>query len=163
MIIFFWVGLKKDPNLLPSMLVNKSVPLFSAISLSNSDEVINSSELSGKITLLNIWASWCQACQIEHPILIDLAKANNIQLYGLDYKDERQSALSFLAKVGNPYQKNIFDPQGKIAMQLGVYGTPETFLIDKKGLVRYRYVGPITLEILENDLLQRIKNIEQEG
>ncbi|MBA2655077.1 MAG: DsbE family thiol:disulfide interchange protein [Gammaproteobacteria bacterium] len=161
-VLFFWKGLGKDPNLLPSLLVNKPVPNFSSPSLDDLHEVINSRQFKGKITILNVWASWCESCQIEHPLLIDLVQKNQIQLFGLNYKDQQENALSYLIKRGNPYHKIIYDPQGKLAMQFGVYGTPETFLIDKRGIVRYRYVGPLTVEILDNDLLPRIKKIQQE-
>jgi cytochrome c biogenesis protein CcmG/thiol:disulfide interchange protein DsbE len=152
--------LGKDPNLLPSSLLNQPVPSFSASSLKNRDENITTNDLKGKITLLNVWATWCGMCRIEHPILIDLARNYPIQVYGLNYKDQATAATKFLNEQGNPYQKIIFDPQGKIAMQFGVYGTPETYLIDSKGIIRYRYVGPMTLEIVEKDLLPRIKQME---
>jgi cytochrome c biogenesis protein CcmG/thiol:disulfide interchange protein DsbE len=114
------------------------------------------------VTLLNVWATWCAACQIEQSLLMDLAKNQEIQLLGLDYKDNRATAKQYLQKNGNPYQQVLFDGEGKYAMELGIYGTPETFLIDKHGIVRYRYVGPITLDVLEKDLLPRISAIQGE-
>lgn len=163
MIILFKIGLGKDPNLLPSILVDKALPPFSSASLLQANELVTNNSLKGKVTLLNVWATWCESCRIEHPLLIDLAKTHSIQLYGLNYKDEQHVALNYLNKMGNPYRNIIYDPEGKVAMQLGVYGTPESFLIDKKGIVRYRYVGPITLDVLEKDLLPRIKKIEREN
>lgn len=163
MIIVFRFGLSRDPNFLPSRLVNKTMPHFSSPSLEKNNEMIVSEQFKGKITLLNIWATWCNACQIEHPLLMDLAKDTEIQLYGLNYKDDRNNASQYLIKEGNPYQKIIYDPEGKLAIQFGVYATPESFLIDKKGLIRYRYVGPLTLELLENDLIPRIKQMKEEG
>ncbi len=159
---FLWRGLGKDPNLLPSKLINKKVPLFHAPSLEENFGVA-SQFFKGKVTLLNVWATWCFACQIEHPLLVDIAKKEGIQLYGLDYKDERQAAKKYLEEMGNPYRQVIYDPNGKYAMLFGVYGTPETFLIDKQGIIRFRYVGPMTLDIVDNDLLPRIAKLKLEG
>jgi cytochrome c biogenesis protein CcmG, thiol:disulfide interchange protein DsbE len=157
--ILFKSNLNKDPNLLPSLLVNKPIPYFSGPSLMDNNQITNKS-LQGKWVLLNVWATWCLACHVEHPILIDMARKHHIDVIGLNYKDNSTEALAYLHKAGNPYSACIYDPKGNIAMQFGVYGTPENFLIDRKGLVRYRYVGPITLEVLEKDLLPRIKEME---
>lgn len=162
-LVFLWRGMSKDPNLLPSMLVDRPVPSMQAPSLTMGNAVITDRIFKGRVTLLNVWATWCPSCQMEHPLLIDLAKKSDVQILGLDYKDNRQEALQYLAKSGNPFQDVIFDDQGKFAMQLGVYGTPETFLVDKKGIIRYRYVGALSLDILEKDLLPRIEKIQKEA
>lgn len=162
-LFFFWWGLGRDPNLLPSMLVNKPIPAFSYPSLIDSGTSVTSNQFKHKVVLLNVFASWCDNCQIEQPILMDLARKNKLDIYGIDYKDDRNQALKFLASYGNPYVDIIDDHQGKLAMQLGVYGTPETFLIDKQGVVRYRFVGPITINVLEHDLIPNIKNLLEES
>lgn len=160
-LFFFWRGMNRDPNLLPSMLVDQPMLAFSAPSLE--DNSINTASFNGKITLLNVWATWCDTCKLEQPFLMELAKNPNIQIFGLDYKDQRSAAINYLQKNGNPYRDVIYDATGKYAMQLGVYGTPETFLIDKKGIVRYRFVGAITLDSLEKDLLPRIIKMQKEN
>jgi cytochrome c biogenesis protein CcmG, thiol:disulfide interchange protein DsbE len=163
LIFFFSVGLKKDPNLLPSMLMNKPLPKLVISTLDGQSYSLTDANFKTKVTLLNVWATWCDACQIEQPFLMDLAKNQQLQLLGLDYKDNRATAKKYLQKNGNPYQQVLFDGEGKYAMALGIYGTPETFLIDKKGIVRHRYVGPITLDVLEKDLLPRISAIQGEN
>lgn len=157
---FFWKGMGRDPNLLPSMLVDKPMPSFTAetldgITLSNAD-------FKNKIILLNIWATWCANCRIEQPMLVDLAKNNGLVIYGIDYKDDKAGVIKYLNEMGNPYQAVVFDQAGKLARELGVYGTPETFLIDKKGFIRYRYVGALTLEVVEKDLLPRVAKLQGE-
>jgi cytochrome c biogenesis protein CcmG, thiol:disulfide interchange protein DsbE len=161
-VCFFWRGLGKDPNLLPSILIGHPLPSFTAPSLEN-NATMTHRIFNGKTILLNVWASWCAACQLEHPLLMDIAKKEGVQLYGMNYKDERQAAKKYLAIMGNPYRQVLYDARGDYAMLLGVYGTPETFLIDKKGIVRFRYVGPITLDILEKDLLPRINKLQREN
>ncbi len=161
-IFFLWRGMGRDPNLLPSMLVGKPVPEFAAPDLMMPGNTIRNDIFYHKVTLLNVWATWCNNCRIEHPLLMDLVKVNQVQLIGLDYKDQRQAASQFLSQFGNPYQQVIYDDQGKYAMQFGVYGTPETFLIDKKGIIRYRFVGAMTLNFLEKDLLPRIQALREE-
>lgn len=158
-LFFFWQGIHKDPNLLPSTLVDKPAPSFKAPSLENS--MISTAEFKGKVTLLNVWSSHCSLCKLEHPFLMELAKKPELQVIGLNYKDQQEEAKRYLQKLGNPFQRLICDESGKYAMQFGVYGTPETFLIDKNGIVRYRYVGAITLNVLENDLLPRIIKMQE--
>jgi cytochrome c biogenesis protein CcmG, thiol:disulfide interchange protein DsbE len=158
MVIFFWYGLGKDPSILP---MNKPLPVFSSTSLLT-DRAISNATFRDNIIVLNSWATWCTVCKIEHPLLIDISKNKDVKVYGLNYKDNRTAALNYLKEMGNPYRDILYDPQGKLAMRLGIYGTPETFLIDKKGIVRHRFVGPITLEVFENDLLPKIKKIAQE-
>lgn len=163
LLIFFWVGLGRDPNLLPSMLVNKPLPSLVIPTIDQQRFVLDKSQLNAKITVLNVWATWSAACAIEQPFLVELTKQAQVQLIGLNYKDNLQAAKNYLQKNGNPYQTVLLDADGKYAIQLGIYGTPETFLIDKKGMVRYRYVGPITLEVLEKDLLPKIFAMQGEG
>lgn len=158
LLAILWHGMSRDPNLLPSTLLDKPLPFFLAPTL-HSNNLISSNQFTGKVTILNVWATWCAACQVEQPLLIDLAKNPEVQILGLDYKDQRQQAKQFLVNNGNPYKEVIFDEQGQYAMKLGVYGTPETFLIDQKGIIRYRYVGALTVDVVEKDLLPRIDQI----
>ena len=162
LLVLFKFGLRQDPNYVPSVLVNKTIPPFRGENLALQGRWVTENQLKGKIVLLNIWASWCQNCQIEQPILVDLARSGRLEIDGVNYKDRRSDAVAFLEKMGNPYQISLYDPEGLLSMQLGVYGAPESFLIDKKGVIRYRYAGPLTLTILEKDLMPRIKEIEKE-
>lgn len=143
-VFFFWQGLEKDPNLLPSPLINQTVPEFSTMDL-----LKNKSTLTKKIflrhwTLLVVWSSWCFTCTEEQSFLLNLRKRHRVAIYGLNYRDKLKLAQQWLKQQGNPYQKIIFDPQGLIAIDLGVYGVPESYLIDPEGIIRYKHVGPLT-------------------
>jgi cytochrome c biogenesis protein CcmG/thiol:disulfide interchange protein DsbE len=159
-ILFFWKGLGRDPNLLPSMLVDKPVPKFNFAVLENDTLRFSNKDFLDQVSLLNVWATWCVACQLEHPVLMDIQQNSGIVVYGLNYKDDRKTALAYLRKIGNPYRLNIADPDGKLGIQFGVYGTPETFLIDKNGVVRYKYIGPLTIDVWEKELLPRIQKLQ---
>ena len=110
--------------------------------------------------MLNVWASWCVACRAEHPVLLELAKKNVVTLYGLNYKDNREDALRWLDYYGNPYVESALDLDGKVGIDFGVYGVPETFIVDKKGIIRYKQIGPITDDILEDTILPIISKLE---
>lgn len=157
LVAFLWKGLARDPNLLPSALIGQPVPIFQASSLEG--RKVTHESFKGTVTLLNVWATDCDACQVEHPFLIDIAKKEGIQVVGLNYKDNRQAANHFLSKMGNPYKEVIYDPEGKYGMLFGVYGTPETYLINKRGIVCYCYVGQITFDVMNEDLLPRIARL----
>lgn len=147
--VFLWRGLHRDPHLIPSPLINKPFP----VEITNVD-------LKGHITVLNIFATWCVSCQTEHTVLMKIAKNSNIVLDGLDYKDNKTIAQEWFKKVGNPYHQILDDPQGQLAINLGVYGTPETFIIDQNGIIREKYVGPITMMVWKNQLLPKIKKLQ---
>lgn len=149
---FLWLGLSKDPHQLPSALVNKPVPQFAYPNLIKTSQLFTQQKFLGQVSLLNVWGSWCQTCYMEHTVLMEIAHSNNIAVYGLNYKDERIAALQWLEKYGNPYSEIIFDKQGTLAMELGVYGTPETFLIDAKGIIRYKHVGALDLALWEQEI-----------
>jgi cytochrome c biogenesis protein CcmG/thiol:disulfide interchange protein DsbE len=150
--VFLWQGLRKDPHQLPSALIGKPVPQFSYPNLLTPSRHITQQKFLGQVSLLNIWGSWCQTCYAEHPVLLEIARSNNIAIYGLNYKDNRIAALQWLEKYGNPYKDIIFDAQGTLAMELGVYGTPETFLIDPKGIIRYKHVGALDATVWEQEI-----------
>jgi len=151
--IFLWRGLHLDPRKLPSTLINKPVPEFKLADLNLSGHFFTKQQLQGEVSLVNVWATWCAACQQEHPILLDIASTNQVKLYAIDYKDDWQAAKTWLATYGNPYQAVGFDKDGRIAIDWGVYGTPETFLIDKQGTIRYKHIGPLTKQVWTDILL----------
>jgi len=156
----FAVGLTKDPKLLPSELLNRPVPEFALTELYDETDILTQDMFDGKVSLINVFGSWCVACNVEHPLLMDIAKQDNVHLIGIDWRDERSKAKDWLAKRGNPYRKVIFDNESVLAIKLGVTGAPESFIIDKSGQVRYKHVGVITPKIWRNTLLPIIKTLE---
>jgi cytochrome c biogenesis protein CcmG, thiol:disulfide interchange protein DsbE len=154
--IFLWRGLQLDPRELPSVLLDKPVPTFVLPDLLNPQQQIDQSDFSGQYSLLNVWASWCYACRVEHPWLMQLASDRQIPIYGLNYKDEPEDALAWLQQWGNPYTRIAADQAGKLAIDLGVYGAPETFLINADGIIRYRHVGVLTRDVWQTEFLPRM-------
>ena len=155
--VIFWSYLSKikdgkSVQDLPSALINKPAPTFKLPGISAGDKGLDSGALKGKVTLVNIWASWCPPCHVEHPRHMQLA-SEGVPIYGINYKDKPQAAKNFLAKLGNPYKAIGADSTGKVAIDWGVYGYPETFILDAKGHIRYRHVGPI----MEQDLTNKIR------
>jgi cytochrome c biogenesis protein CcmG/thiol:disulfide interchange protein DsbE len=151
---FLGVGLTLNPREVPSPLIGKPVPAFKLAQLQQADKTIAPEDLRGKVWLLNVWASWCVSCKQEHPVLIDLARQNRLPIVGLNYKDERGAAISWLAEHGgDPYLMSAVDADGRVGIDFGVYGVPETFLIDKAGVIRYKHIGPVTPEALKTKIL----------
>ena len=146
--LFLGIGLKLDPREVPSPLIDKPAPAFNVSLLSKPDVTMGKQDLAGKVWLLNVWASWCVACRDEHPVLVEFAKRGVVPVYGLNYKDQRPAAFSWLRQGGNPYVDSFFDADGRIGIDYGVYGVPETFVIDREGVIRYKHIGPITPEAL---------------
>lgn len=163
MVLFLWRGLSLDPHLLPSALINKPVPQFRLATVTNPNRFFTAQDLHGHISLVNVWATWCISCRVEHPALMDIAQTNKIAIYGIDYKDQQSDAQQWLAQNGNPYKLVGFDGDGSTAINWGVYGTPETFIIDKNGIVRYKYVGPVSDEIWQEQLLPVVTKLENES
>lgn len=161
LVLFFWKGLGADPRKIPSALINQPLPEFSLPSLENSSDKLNRSLFKGHISLLHVWATWCSTCKSEHPFWVDIAHHEKIPLYGLLYKDARYSAQDWLKGHQNPYKTIIEDDAGRLAMDLGVYGTPETFLIDAQGVIRYKISGPVDNRIWQQEIVPRIKLLEQ--
>jgi cytochrome c biogenesis protein CcmG/thiol:disulfide interchange protein DsbE len=153
---FLYSGLNKDPTLIPSPLIGKAMPTFSSTTLIDNQK-INNNDLLGEMHIINVWGSWCYACSIEHKHLIDIYSRGTINIYGLNYKDNRGSALEWLKVRGNPYKHNIYDNKGNIAIDFGVYGAPETFLIDKKGIIIHKHVGPIDENYYNKVILPNLK------
>lgn len=163
LVIFLGIGLTLNPREIPSPLINKPMPVFSLPQLKESDKTLSSTDFLNEVSLLNVWASWCVACRTEHPVLLDLSSTGVINIYGLNYKDKREDALRWLDYYGDPYTKNVHDLNGKLGIDFGVYGVPETFIIDHKGIIRYKHIGPITEDILENKILPIIKQLKAVG
>jgi cytochrome c biogenesis protein CcmG, thiol:disulfide interchange protein DsbE len=160
--IFLAVGLKLNPKDIPSPLIGKPTPVFSAPKLNAPEQKLSTSDLTGKVWLLNVWASWCVSCREEHPVLNELAKQQAVIIIGLNYKDEPDAAKQWLATLGNPYTDSIMDRDGRIGLDYGVYGVPETFVIDKKGIVRHKHTGPVTPDAIQMDLLPLIGKLQAE-
>ncbi|HEV2110694.1 MAG TPA: DsbE family thiol:disulfide interchange protein [Gammaproteobacteria bacterium] len=166
LVALFARGLFLDPTVVPSPLIGKAAPAFNLPTLADNEQAITQAEFRGKVSLLNVWGSWCVACRDEHPVLMQFAAMHVIPIYGLDYglgyKDERQGALDMLAKQGNPYAAVAYDANGDVAINWGVYGAPETFLLDRQGVIRHKYIGPLTQGIIQDDLMPRIQALEAE-
>lgn len=146
---FLWRGLSLNPREVPSPLIGKPVPAFSVPLLSDSSKVLSSTELRGKVYLLNVWGSWCVSCREEHPVLVELAKKGAIPIYGLNWKDKHEDAVTWLARFGDPYVASGVDRDGKVAIDFGVYGAPETYLVDREGVIRFKQTGPLTRKVWE--------------
>jgi cytochrome c biogenesis protein CcmG, thiol:disulfide interchange protein DsbE len=145
--ILFW-GLYRDPKEVPSPLIGKPAPAFTLPQLGNPSATFSTADMKGKVWLMNVWASWCPNCKDEHPVLLDLQKKNFAPIIGFNYKDQRALGLDVLKKTGDPFVVSAFDADGKVGLDWGVYGAPETFLIDADGIIRAKHVGPITPEIV---------------
>jgi cytochrome c biogenesis protein CcmG/thiol:disulfide interchange protein DsbE len=159
---FLAVGLSLNPRELPSPLVGKPAPDFSLPQLHDQGKVISSNDLKGKVWLLNFWASWCDGCKVEHPVLIHLAHSGAVPIYGMDYKDQREDALTWLRQWGNPYQVVGVDESGRVGINYGVYGVPETYVIDKAGVIRYKQIGPLREDILEAKILPLVRELQNQ-
>ncbi len=150
-----------SPRDIPSPLVGKPLPAFSLPTLLDPGKTITPDSLRGRVYLLNVWASWCVACRQEHPVLLELARQKAVPLIGLNYKDNRDDALGWLKQFGNPYESSLVDANGRVGIDLGVYGVPETFVIDKMGTIRYKQIGPITEQAWTEKLLPFIDQLRQ--
>jgi cytochrome c biogenesis protein CcmG/thiol:disulfide interchange protein DsbE len=162
---FLGWGLKKDydPRHIPSPLIGKSVPAFSLPSVEQAGTLISDKDLLGNIYLLNVWATWCVSCRMEHQTLVELARAGKVDIVGLNWKDERDKANTWLRQLGNPYLVNIFDEKGRTAIDLGVYGAPESFLVDSKGIIRFKHAGPVSHELFNTKIQPLIEQLKKEG
>ncbi len=158
---FLFKGLFLDPHEVPSPLVGKPAPAFTAPLLSEPEKRFNTADMKGKVWLLNVWASWCVACREEHPALMEMAKLSEIATYGLDYKDTDGVAQAVIDANGNPYKAIMTDADGKIGIDYGVYGVPETYVIDKAGIIRYKQIGPITEEGFFSKILPLVKTLQK--
>jgi len=159
---FLAVGLTLDPKKVPSPFIGKPAPAMDLPTLFDPDERITTEQLKGKVWLLNVWASWCVSCRAEHEVVTRLAATGLVPIYGLNYKDEPQDAKAWLHALGNPYEASLVDQAGNAGIDWGVYGVPETFVIDKKGMVRDKVIGPLTEEIVRERLVPLIEKLKGE-
>jgi cytochrome c biogenesis protein CcmG/thiol:disulfide interchange protein DsbE len=159
LVVFLGVGLTLNPREVPSPLIDKPAPAFQLPQLHAPDKTFAQKDMLGKVWMLNVWASWCVACREEHPNLVELARSGAVPIYGLNYKDERADGIAWLARFGNPYQVSAYDRDGRIGIDYGVYGVPETYVIDKAGVIRYKRIGAVTPEILRDKILPLVKEL----
>jgi cytochrome c biogenesis protein CcmG, thiol:disulfide interchange protein DsbE len=157
LVLFLGVGLTLNPREVPSPFIGRQAPSFKLPQLQEAEKSLSPQDMQGKVWLLNVWASWCVACREEHPLLVELSKTNVVPILGLNYKDQRTDALGWLQRFGNPYTISIADVNGMVGIDYGVYGVPETFVIDKTGVIRYKQIGPVTREALDTKILPLIK------
>ncbi len=159
-VFFLWAGLSLNPREIPSPLIDKPAPEFTLPQLHDPAKQISRNDLLGKVTLLNVWASWCAACREEHPLLVELASTGQVAIYGLNYKDAREDALRWLEDLGDPYLVSAVDNPGNVGIDYGVYGVPETFVIDREGIIRYKVIGPLTPDNLKNTVLPLVRKLQ---
>ena len=158
---FLLVGLTLNPRQVPSPLIDKPAPVFQLNHLHEPEKVMASQDNLGKVWMLNVWASWCVACRDEHPLLVQLANSGIVPIYGLNYKDERTTAMQWLKRYGDPYTISIVDQDGKVGIDYGVYGVPETYVIDKKGIIRHKQIGPVTVDSLQKTIIPLIIELQK--
>ena len=158
--VFLGIGLNRDPHEVPSPLVGKAAPAFTLPQL-DTEAPFGPKDMAGKVWLLNVWASWCVSCRQEHPVLVDFAKTKLAPLVGLDYKDQRADAKAWLARFGNPYDLSVVDADGRVGIDYGVYGVPETYVIDKAGTIRFKQIGPVTAEVMQAKIVPLIKELQK--
>ena len=158
---FLYTGLSLNPREIPSALINKPTPSFELAQLHSPDKKLGNADMKGKVWLLNVWGSWCVSCRYEHPFLNQLAKEQVVPIIGLNWKDKPEDAKAWLAKFGDPYMVSVSDLDGRTAIDFGVYGAPETFVIDATGMIRYKHTGPIDATVLREKLLPVIRELKK--
>jgi cytochrome c biogenesis protein CcmG, thiol:disulfide interchange protein DsbE len=162
LLILLGIGLNLDPRTVPSPLVGKPAPEFNLPRLHALDQSVTPNDFKGKVWVLNVWASWCASCRVEHPVLNQWAQSDHVLLVGLNYKDQSPDALRWLQQLGNPYAVSLVDADGRVGIDWGVYGVPETFVIDKRGTIRYKHIGPVSPEDVEQTLRPLIHRLQDE-
>jgi len=158
--VFLLLGLQLNPKEVPSPLIGKNAPDFSLPILNQSKQTFTPHSLKGKVWLLNVWASWCVSCREEHPLLVNLAKQQIVPIIGLNYKDKDEPATEWLKLMGNPYQLSAVDRLGDVGINYGVYGVPESFLIDQQGLIVHKFLGPLTENTIQNELMPLLAKLQ---
>ena len=160
--VLLYRGLFLNPQAMPSAMIGKPLPEFSLPTIKGGDVKVNRTDLKGDIVLLNVWATWCIQCKYEHPYLLNIARNSRVTLYGLNFTDDHSAALRWLKEFKDPYQFSIFDEQGALGLDIGVFGAPETFVIDHHGIIRKRFAGPINGQVWQKEFLPLIEVIEAE-
>jgi cytochrome c biogenesis protein CcmG/thiol:disulfide interchange protein DsbE len=158
---FLFVGLGLNPREIPSPLIDKPAPAFTLRQLHAPDKTLGTTDMKGQVWLLNVWASWCVSCRVEHPLLVELAKSKVVPIVGLNYKDEPAAGMTWLRQNGDPYSLSVVDRDGRVGIDWGVYGVPETFVVDKAGIIRYKQIGPVTAEALEQKILPLVRELQK--
>jgi len=161
LVFLLGVGLSLNPREVPSPLIGKPAPAFQLPQLHDPAKTFSPKELQGKVWVLNVWASWCVACRDEHPVLTALARSGIAPVYGLNYKDKRDEAIEWLRRYGDPYQASLIDADGRVGIDYGVYGVPETYVIDKQGVIRYKRIGPVTPDIVQSKVAPLIAELNR--
>lgn len=161
LVVLLAVGLTLNPREVPSPLVGKPAPDFQLALLNDAQKTFSPKDMAGKVWMFNVWASWCVSCREEHPVLDQFARSGLIPVIGLDYKDNRDEAFKYLSRLGNPYQIIPYDPQGRVGLDYGVYGTPETYVIDKQGVIRYKQIGPLTPEVIKTKIIPLVHELNR--
>ncbi len=156
LVLLLWAGLSRDPSYVPSPLIGNPAPDFNLPRLADPNQRVTTADLLGRVSLLNVWATWCTGCRQEHDTLLAIVAEADVPLYGLNWKDDAEEALRWLEQLGNPYVFSVFDPDGRVAIDWGVYGAPETFLRDADGTVLYKHIGPLTMQIWQTEFGPRI-------
>jgi len=163
LVAFLGIGLTLDPREVPSPFIGKPAPDFQLPRLHDPETAIAAADMQGKVWLLNVWASWCVSCRAEHEVISKLGRMDLVDIVGLNYKDERADAVAWLRRFGDPYVASAMDLNGRVGIDWGVYGVPETFVIDKKGIVRHKHIGPVTDQSLETKLIPLIRQLKEES
>jgi cytochrome c biogenesis protein CcmG, thiol:disulfide interchange protein DsbE len=158
--VFLFMGLFLNPREVPSPLIDKPAPTFNLRQLHQPAKTLGTADLKGQVWLLNVWASWCVSCREEHPLLVELGKAKLVPIIGLNYKDEPTAGMGWLTQNGDPYNLSLVDRDGRVGIDWGVYGVPETFVVDKQGIIRYKQIGPITAEALEQKIIPLVRKLQ---
>jgi cytochrome c biogenesis protein CcmG/thiol:disulfide interchange protein DsbE len=157
LVVFFFFGLQREPGTIPSPLIGKPAPSFSLPGVDNPGQSVSNADYRGRMYVLNVWGTWCVGCREEHAALLAIAHTSTVPIVGLDWKDERPLAIQWLKELGNPYTACAFDADGRVGIDWGVYGAPETFLVDANGVVIHKHIAPLTEEIWQRDFLPRIR------
>ena len=162
LIVVFAVGLRLDPSRVPSPLIDQPAPAFSLPSLRSADQLVTSEQLRGQVTIVNVFASWCVPCRLEHPLWMEWAESSDVPVIGLNYKDAPRDALSWLARHGDPYTAIASDRTGDVGIDWGVYGVPETFVIDATGRIRHKHIGPLDPTSMAREFRPIVEQLQQE-
>jgi len=161
LVAFLAIGLSRDPHEVPSPLINKPAPAFRLPQLKDPSKTFSTEDMRGKVWLLNVWASWCVTCRDEHPLLFEYARSGDVPIYGLNYRDKREDALAWLGELGDPYVLSASDTDARVGINYGVYGAPESYLIDRNGVIRFKQIGPITPDIWQKTIVPLARELNK--
>jgi len=162
LVVFLAIGLTRNPQEVPSVLINKPAPEFRLPQLKEPAKTFSAAEMRGKVWMMNVWASWCFACREEHQYLFEYQKSGAVPIYGFNYKDQREDALAWLGEFGDPYVLSAVDLEGRVGMDYGVYGAPESYIIDKNGTIRLKHIGPVTPDVWAKEILPLVQELNRQ-